>query len=187
MKLEGMKLKPISQKILLLLLTGLALGLTRSPRQYFRILKSAKSDWDRINQKNLHRAIKKLYRSKLIDSKDNSDGSTTIVLTKFGKEVALTYRIDEIKIPAMKKWDKKWRLVLFDIPESRKKARDALSRTLKKAGFVQFQKSVFINPFECKNEIDFMLEFFNIKPYVRLITADKIDDEIKFKRHFHLS
>ncbi|OGF70137.1 hypothetical protein A3H65_04425 [Candidatus Giovannonibacteria bacterium RIFCSPLOWO2_02_FULL_45_14] len=187
MKSKRIKLKPISQKILLLLLTGLALGLTRSPKHYFRILKSAKSDWDRINQKNLHRNIKKLYKTKLVYSKDNQDGSTTIVLTRLGKEVALTYQIDEIKIPTMEKWDKKWRLVLFDIPESRKKARNALSRTLKNIGFLQFQKSVFIHPFECSNEINFVIEFFNLHPYVRLVTANELDNEPILKRRFGLN
>lgn len=186
MEPRKIKLKPISQKILLLLAAGVALGLTRSPRQYFRIIKAVKSDWERIDREALHRAIKKLYASKLIDSKDSPDGSTTIILTKLGKEIALTYKIDEIKIPSMKRWDKKWRLVLFDIPESRKKARDALSRSLKQAGFAQFQKSVFIYPFECRNEADFIIEFFNLRPYVRLITADEIDNELVFKKHFEL-
>ncbi|MDP3784723.1 MAG: CRISPR-associated endonuclease Cas2 [bacterium] len=187
MEPRKIKLKPISQKILLLLTAGVVLGLTRSPRQYFRILKAVKKDWDRINQDALHRAIKTLYRSKLVDSKDNTDGSVTLVLTKLGKETALTYQIDEIKIPPMKRWDKKWRLVLFDIPESRKKARNALSRALKQAGFAQFQKSVFIHPFECRNEADFIIEFFNLRPYVRFITADEIDNGLAFKKHFELN
>lgn len=186
MEPRKIKLKPISQKILLLLAAGITLGLTRSPRQYFRILKAAKKDWDRINQDALHRAIKNLYRSRLINSIDNSDDTTTLILTKLGKETALTYQIDEIKIPSMKRWDKKWRLVLFDIPESRKKARNALARSLKQAGFAQFQKSVFIHPFECRNEVDFIIEFFNLRPYVRFITADAIDNELTFKKHFEL-
>src|SRR3989344_5578735 len=93
------KLKPVSRKILLLLFTGLALGLSHSPKQYFRIIRAAKSDWDRINKESLHRTIKTLYNSKLIDSKDNPDGSTTISLTKLGRAKALTYQIDEMKIP----------------------------------------------------------------------------------------
>ena len=181
-----LKLKPISQKILLLLLAGVMLGLSRSPKQYFRIIRSARSDWDKINRDALHRSIKNLYRSRLIDARDNPDGSSTLVLTKRGKDIALTYKIDEMKIPAMKKWDKKWRLVLFDIPESRKKARNALARALKNIGFAQFQKSVFIHPFECSNEINFVIEFFNLRPYVRLVTANELDNEPVLKRYFKL-
>ncbi|MDP2669081.1 MAG: CRISPR-associated endonuclease Cas2 [bacterium] len=179
-------LGPAAQKILLLLLGGLVLGLSGSPHQYFSVLKTIGKDWERINKRALHNAIKNLYRSKLIDAKDNSDGTTTLSLTNKGKTKALTYQIDEIKVRPMKKWDHKWRLVLFDIPESRKKARDALSLKLKRAGFYKLQKSVFISPFECQEEIDFVIEFFSLSPYVRTILADHIDNELHLKTIFNL-
>ena len=109
-----------------------------------------------------------------------------MVLSQKGKKRALTYQIDEIKIPKMKKWDGNWRIVLFDIPEKFKKSRDALSLTLKKMGFYKFQKSVFIHPFDCKYEIDFVVEFFSIQSYVRFIIAHHIDNELHLKRHFRL-
>lgn len=181
-----MHLKPTTQKVVLLLAAGLALGLSGSPRHYFRILRDFKKDWNRINRLALHRSIKRLYKSRLIDAKDNEDGSTTIVLTKKGKEIALKYKIDEITIPMMKNWDKKWRLVLFDIPESKKKARDALSKKLKEIGFYKLQKSVFVHPFECENEVDFIIEFFQVRPFIRLITAEEINNELVLKKHFNL-
>src|SRR3989344_5731544 len=106
------KLGATTQKVLVLLLGGIVLGLNRSQGRYFRILKTIKKDWDRINKYALHRAIKKLYQSKLIDAKDNSDGSTTMILTERGKRKAFTYKIDDIRILPMKKWDKKWRVVI---------------------------------------------------------------------------
>ena len=180
------RLGPTGQKVLLLLLGGLTLGLSGSPTQYFRVLKSIHKDWKRINNRALHNAIKNLYRSKLIDAKDNPDQTTTLILTNKGEAKALTYQIDEIKIKPMKKWDRKWRIVLFDIPEKHKKGRDALSRVLKNMGFYKFQKSVFICPFECEDEINFIIEFFNLRPYVRSIVAAKIDNELDFKKRFNL-
>lgn len=179
-------LGPTAQKILVLLLGGLTLGLTTSPSQYFRIIKTMRKDWERINRYALHRNIKKLYKARLIDAKDNEDGSTTITLTNKGKKRALTYNIKTIQVTEMKKWDKKWRIVLFDIPEPRKKARDALARTFKNAGFYKFQKSVFVHPFECKNEVDFVIEFFNLRPHVRYVIAEHIDNELHLKQHFGL-
>lgn len=180
------RLGPTAQKVILLLLGGLVLGLSGSPRQYFRVIKTIGKDWKRIDARALHNAIKSLYKSKLIDAKDNPDMSTTLILTKKGKNRALTYQIDEIKIKPMTKWDAKWRMVLFDIPEKHKKGRDALSRVLKNMGFYKFQKSVFISPFECGDEINFVIEFFNLRPYVRSIIATKIDNELDLKRHFDL-
>lgn len=168
-------------------MTGVALGLTGSPTQYFRILESATKAWGDINKRALHNAIRRLYRSKLIDAKDNPDSSVTVILSNKGKKRALTYQIDEIKIPEMKKWDRNWRVVLFDIPEKFKKSRDALSLALKKMGFYKFQKSVFVHPFECQNEIDFVIEFFSLRPYVRYLTASHIDNELDLKHRFRLN
>ena len=180
------RLGPTAQKVLLLLSGSLALILNGSPRRYFKILKTINKEWGHIEKRALHNAIRNLYKSKLVDAKDNPDGTTTLALTNHGEQKALTYQIDEIKIPAMKKWDNKWRIILFDIPEHRKKARDALSRVLKNIGFFTFQKSVFIHPFDCKNEIDFIVEFFNIRPFVRFITATEVDNELHLKNHFNL-
>src|SRR3989344_4593151 len=60
----------------------------------------------------------------------------------------------EIKKPA--RWDKLWRLVIFDIPEEERTGRMALAAKLKELGFYPLQKSVFIHPYECKDEIDFI-------------------------------
>lgn len=181
------RLRPTSQKILLLLLGGIALGLTHDPRRYFRIIKGIKKEWEWINRHNLYRAIRNLEQARLIDAKDNPDGTTTIVLTQLGKMHALTYQIDTITIQRMNKWDHKWRIVMFDIPEKYKKARDALSRSLKRMGFEQLQKSVFVHPFECSKEVIFVAEFFNVRPYIRHVLADHIDNETVLKKKFHLT
>lgn len=175
------------QKVLLLLLAGTVIGLATSPRGQFRILKSVQKDWERINRRALYQSIRNLYKSNLVDAKDNTDGTTTFILNKSGKQKALSYKLEEMKIPPMKKWDNKWRLIIFDIPEKYKKGRDALAKTLKNMGCYSFQKSVFIHPFECENEIDFVVEFFNLRPYVRFIVAERIDNELHLKKLFKLS
>lgn len=180
-------MRPTAQKILLLLLAGAALSLSASPIAYFHIIGAVAKEWERINKRALYRALKRLYQARLIDSKDNPDGTTTIELTRKGKKRAVTYQIDEIKIKPMKKWDKIWRVVLFDIPEKRKKERDALARSFKTMGFCQYQKSVFITPFECADETDFVIEFFNLRPYVRVISAHEIDDSLNLKHIFGLA
>lgn len=185
-KQKTLQLKPTTQKVLLLLMGGSALALSASPVGYFSIIGVIVKAWKEINRRALHSAIKSLYRSKLIDAKDNPNGSVTIVLTENGKKCALRYDIETIKIPTMKKWDGKWRVILFDIPEKSKKARNALAKLLQEMGCVKFQKSVFVCPYECKKEVDFVIEFFNLRPYVRYMIADHIDNELDFKRKFDL-
>ncbi len=175
-----------SQKVLLLLGTGLALGLSGSPTRYFKIIEATGKTWKDIEKRALHRAIKNLYQSKLINIEEKSDETVVLTLNERGKEKTLKYKLGEMKIPQMKKWDQKWRMVVFDVPEPKKKIRDILRFHLKKLGFFEFQKSIFIHPFKCKNEIDFLIEFYNIRPYVRFIIAEDIDNQLHLKKHFGL-
>ena len=179
-------LGPTSRKAILLLLLGPALILAYSPRKQLGIFQKLAKEWEDIERRALYNAIRSLYKNKIIDMKENRDDTVTITLTASGKKKALTYDIENIKIPAMMRWDKKWRIILFDIPEKYKKARHALAKVLKDIGCYQFQKSVFVHPFECRNEIDFVIEFFSMRPYVRFITADNIDNELDLKKQFGL-
>ncbi|MFH0803948.1 MAG: hypothetical protein V1877_02435 [Candidatus Tagabacteria bacterium] len=176
----------VQRKILLLLLGGLALGLSGSPKTYFQILKTIGRDWREINKQSLKRAIKNLYESKLITEKQNPDGTITIILTSEGKKKALTYDLDKMQIKKPAKWDKRWRIVLFDIPNSRKKIRDILRFHLKRLGFFEFQESVFVYPYDCRDEIDYLIEFYDIRKFVRFIIADSIDTELHLKSYFNL-
>lgn len=171
------------KKILLLLLGGFTLSLNRSPGKYFYILSKIRKEWAAIERKRLKYEIRRLYQSKLISTKSNPDGTLTLVLTKKGKQRALKYDLEKIKIPEQK-WDGRWRIVIFDIPESRRTARDALRTLLKKMGFYELQKSVFIHPYECKNEIDFVVEFFQLNRNVRYGILDSIDNELHLKDIF---
>jgi DNA-binding transcriptional regulator PaaX len=176
----------IQQKILLLLLGGLALGLSGSPKTYFQILKGITKEWKEIEARALRRAIRSLYESKLVTEKQNPDGTITIILTAQGKQKALTYDFEKMEIKKPQKWDEKWRVVLFDIPENRKKIRDALRFHLKNLGLYEFQKSVFVHPYDCQDEIDYLIEFYDIRRFVRFIVADSIDNELHLKKHFNL-
>ena len=174
------------QKLLLLLLGGLSLSLSRNPRQYFKTLKAIGKGWNEINRQALKNAIADLYKSKFLEERENKDGSLTITLTDNGKKKALIYQIDEMKIKKVQKWDNKWRIVLFDIPENKKKIREALRHHLKNFNFFEYQKSVFVHPYDCKNEIEYIIEFYNIRKYVRFVTADSLDNELHIIHHFKL-
>ena len=92
------------QKILLLLYAGIAFGYSYIPGRQWRIIKGVSEKWREINRKQLQEEIRKLYQSKLIERKENPDGTITIKLTGKGKLRALTYHFQEMKIES-KKWD----------------------------------------------------------------------------------
>lgn len=180
------KLGDVSRKILLLLSTGLLLGLTKRPDYYFRILKTSAREWQKINSRSLHRAIRRLYESKLLDVKENADGTTAVILSQEGKERVLIFDFENMRIKKPPRWDGLWRIVTFDIPESKKKGRDAISRKLRSIGMKPMQKSVFVTPYECRDEIDFISEMFDLKPFVRFIVVKDIDIALHLKKNFDL-
>lgn len=184
-KFKIKNLKPSSQKILLLLAGGLCLSLTRRPDAYFRIVKKIGKEWKNINERNLRRAIKKLYQSKIVDCKNEKDGTFALILTREGKNIVLKYDIDKIEIKKPIRWDKLWRLIIFDIPEEERAGRIALAAKLKELGFYPLQKSVFIHPYECQDEINFIVEIFDLAPYVRFMRVKDIDVELDLKDRFH--
>lgn len=174
------------QKILLLLFGGLSFGYSFTPGKQWRVLKQVSYEWKKINKNKLKQELRKLYRSKMIKRKENSDGSCSIILTEEGRLKILTYHFKKMRIKG-EKWDKKWRMVIFDIPEKLKSGRNALRNKIKELGFYELQKSVWVYPYKCKEEMDFIIEFFGLREYVRFGILESIDNEPHLKKIFKLS
>lgn len=173
------------EKILLLLFAGLAFGCSYGHRQQWRVLNTASREWKRLDQKELRDGINYLYRSKFVNKNINNNGFFTVQLTEKGKLKALYYKLYNIK-NKKEKWDGKWRMVAFDIPERYKKGRDALRYKLKKFGFWELQKSIFITPYNCEKEMALLIGIFKIEKYVRIGILESIDNGDYFKKVFEL-
>ena len=176
---------PVKQKILLLLASGLALGLSRSPRTHFRIIKSIPKAWSEIERTTLRRIVREFKHKGWVDFKEEKDGSITVVLTKLGEKHAFRYDPDNISIPKPSRWDRKWRIVIFDIPEKKRPARDALRQEMKKLGFLELQKSVWVFPYECRNAIDFLVELFEIRNHVRYLVVSEMTYDADLRLYFN--
>ncbi|MBL7159086.1 CRISPR-associated endonuclease Cas2 [Candidatus Microgenomates bacterium] len=89
--------------------------------------------------KKVHQLLKTGQIEKIV-----KNGEPFFRLTNSGrKEIVRDFPILSMQ---QKKWDKKWRLVIFDIPEKKRKARDALREKLLKLGFGKWQRSIYISP-----------------------------------------
>ncbi len=176
----------MKKKILLLLLAGCALGLTRSPKRYWWILKQIPKEFEKVDRQALQKAIYSLYISHLVSEKHHKDGTTTLILSENGKHKALRFNIDKMEIKKPAQWDKKWRIVMFDVPEKLRRLRDSMRLHFREIGFIELQKSVFVFPYPCSKEIEFILEFYNAKRYVRFILAERIDNELHLMKKFNL-
>ena len=177
---------PTKQKILLLLLTGAALSLTRSPKAQRKIFRTLTKDGRSKNRQYLYRIIEEFRNERLVDWQEKSDGTIKVVLSEKGKLIAKQYDPDNLTIKKPIVWDKRWRIVIYDIPISKNNARDSLRRKLNELGFKEWQKSIFIHPYPCRNEIEFIIEFFDIRPYVRYAELINPTNEAELKLHFNI-
>lgn len=133
----------------------------------------------------LKRSLSRLEKGGLV-KKRTTNGEDYYTLTLLGNERAKKYRLHSMKITPQKKWDGLWRLVMFDVPEEKKMARRGINLVLKKFGCAQYQKSVFITPYPCSKEIDFVGECFDSRKYLRVITARDVEGSERVKKAFRL-
>ncbi len=112
----------------------------------------------------------------------NGDGK--LFLSPKGELKLLKYQ-EELK--PKRKWDKKWRIVIFDIWEKNRKKRDFLRTELKEFGFIKLQNSVWLTPYDCEDYVNLLKTDVGLGRSVVYIVAEKIDNEEKFKKVFKLS
>ena len=130
----------------------------------------------RENYRNLWRNFREMKRRHELEFVEDSGDYLVYRLTPKGKKLVNKFVFEEMTIKAPKVWDNRWRLIIFDIPEKFRQGRDALRRKLEDLGFYQCQKSVWIHPFECIDEVGFIKEMFEIKSFVSLFTVDDMTD-----------
>ena len=90
----------------------------------------------------------------------------------------------KLKIP--KKWDGRWRVVSFDIKESKKKIREQLRITLIQIGFLKLQNSTWIYPYDCEDLISLMKADFKLGQDVLYLIVEKLENDQKFLKAFNL-
>ena len=104
-------------------------------------------------------------------------------LTAEGQLEAL---LAKAKFPVPVKWDGKWRMVVFDIPEDSKEQRNKLRQLLKANNFYKLQASVYVNPYPLNREAVKYLQETKLIDYIRIIKVEEMDDDKDLKKHFQL-
>lgn len=137
-------------------------------------------------ERNLKQSIKRLSEKNLIKINNSEAVEQKIFLNKYGRSKALTISLEDLEIIKPAKWDQMWRLVMFDIPEKQKGARRALKAKLDELGFLSYQKSIYVLPYDCYKEIDYIRNVYNIKKYVKTILAKEIENEAYYIKKFEL-
>lgn len=96
-------------------------------------------------------------------------------------------RLEKLQLAPLKQtkpWDATWRLVIYDIPEDQRKARDAIRKLVKKLGFTQLQQSVWIHPLPCLDEFASIRDAYGIHKHIMLIETPHSEEYADELKHF---
>jgi CRISPR-associated endonuclease Cas2 len=182
------KIGSLEKRVLILLFGWMAIGLAYSPGRQWKILQAMGDEWEETNKQSFERSLRSLARKKLLIERKNKDGSVTFVLTKRGRKSAELCDLygGSLKFKKPGKWDKKWRVVMFDIPEKDRVFRGILREHLQEIGFFKLQQSVFVYPYPCEKQLIKLAEVYSASEYVRVLTVSFIDNESALREKFDL-
>jgi phenylacetic acid degradation operon negative regulatory protein len=111
---------------------------------------------------------------------ENLKGKEGVLLTQRGEEKALGTKLKLIRekyknLKLKKRKDGKWLMVVFDIPERKRKWRDFLRENLQNLGFIFFQKSIWVSPYEVRRKLERMLRESQLDRYVKIFLIKEIE------------
>ncbi|MFA5933800.1 MAG: hypothetical protein WC795_01065 [Candidatus Paceibacterota bacterium] len=134
---------------------------------------------------SFNRSVSRLKENGLIIFEKTPKG-TFISLTGKGEAKMRQLELRDYKIKKPKRWDGKWRMLIFDIKEERKGTRDKIRRTLLQIGFIRLQDSVWIYPYDCEDLITLLKADFKIGKDVLYVIAEKIEYDKPLIEAFNL-
>lgn len=121
-----------------------------------------------LKKASLAQGLKRLRENGLVDFVD--DEKLMIRLTDQGRERAV---LAKIKL-GDQKWDGKWRLVIFDVPEKRRALRDLLRSKLKQWDFIYLQQSVWATKKDCTKALRDFIKSVGIRDWVMVVETDDL-------------
>lgn len=127
----------------------------------------------------------RLRKQKLVEFK-KCGSRMQMVLTENGNKVLLRFSYEAMKFKKPVVWDRSFRLIIFDIPERKKYARDSMREKMKELGCVRFNDSVWVYPFPCQSEVDFIANYWNIGKYVHFALVKDITNRDLLEEYFKL-
>jgi hypothetical protein len=180
------KIRTRRSKINQAILTSVCVGIagTLNPAMLVRgILKELKvpKEKRRSMTNGIYLARKRLLSRGLLEFENGR-----LAITEAGKLFMATEENQKQLISIPKRWDNKWRILIFDVKEERKTLREKIRLTLRAIGFTRLQDSVWVFPYDCEDFIALLKADFKVGKDLIYIIADTIENDKELRKHFSL-
>lgn len=142
-------------------------------------------DVRRQQRDSFNRRLRRFQKQKLVEIKEDASG-TTVEITQEGIKRALRYKLETMAVKKQKGWDRMWRIVVFDVSEKKRKQRDVFRHYLQGLGFYMLNRSVFVHPYPCFDEVEFLRQVSGVGREVTYIVAKSVETSVGLEEHFGL-
>jgi len=116
------------------------------------------------------------------------NGKKHLEITEAGRRmIALEHARASAPARAKRRWDKRYRLVMFDIPQHKRSTRDRLRRMMLDFGFLRVQYSVWVSPYDCEELIALVKAELRLGKDVLYVVVEQIENDGWIKKHFQLA
>jgi phenylacetic acid degradation operon negative regulatory protein len=137
----------------------------------------------RVSPHDVRRAIAALQRRHLLER--SAAAAPIYRPTAAGR---LEVRLRQLSgVLRRRRWDGRWRLVLFDVPTGRKGVRDVLRRTLHDIGFLEVQKSVYLYPYDVFGVLGDYRQLYHLRHHVLFATVEALEGDQRYRQAFGLT
>ena len=118
---------------------------------------------------------------------EKREGKQYARITETGRKV-LAFEQEKAKLNDTKKrrWNGRWRVIIFDIPERRRQTRDRLRIIMQEVGFVRLQDSVWVFPYDCEDFVTLLKAELKIGAAILYMVVEQIENDKHLRAHFGL-
>ncbi|MDO8565075.1 MAG: hypothetical protein Q7R67_00380 [bacterium] len=107
-------------------------------------------------------------------------------MTSKGEDILRRWEFANFRLERPKKWDKKWRVIIFDIPERKRLIRDQIRDLFKTAGFYHLQDSVWVYPYDCEDILTLLKSEMGVGKNVLYLIVDELENDKHLRNFFDL-
>lgn len=108
-------------------------------------------------------------------------------LTAEGRKLLRRWQFMDFKLNQPRRWDKKWRVMIFDIPEQKRKVRDQVRYVFSQAGLKRLQDSVWVYPYDCEDLLTLLKTDLGVGKHILYLIVDELENDKYLREEFGLS